>query len=352
MEKMARKELPTAFCVSGLTSAMCLFTLLIMAPAPAMADTFRIALVTHAPDGDPWWEVVKNGIKDADADFGVSTDYLNAPQGGAGAMKPILEKLAGYDAVISTLADFSMTLPALQAISGRRVPLITINNGTEEESKIAGAFTHIGIDDYDAGKQIGRLAKDAGARAMLCISHLGISTSALARCKGFAETLGNGGHWDLLKIGKNPQEAKDAIARRLASEPYPDAIVALGALSAEPAIMAIEENGSKKKVFFATFDYSPKIVNAIRKGIIQVAVDQQPYLQGYLPVAILAIMLKQDTRSTFTIRQILNENSGFRRRIDTYDLSPSYSLKKISPAAAMITKKNVEAVAPYAGSFR
>ncbi|EJL88726.1 ABC-type sugar transport system, periplasmic component [Herbaspirillum sp. CF444] len=339
--------------VGGIAMAVCIAIALMGTTTQTRADTFRIAMVSHAPDGDPWWNVVKNGIKDADADFGVSTDYLNAPQGGTGAMKPLLEKLAGYDAVISTLADFSMTGPALQGISGRRVPLITINNGTEEESKAVGAFTHIGLDDYRAGMQVGRLAKAAGVRSLLCISHLDSSSSALARCNGFAEMLGNSGNWDLVKVGKDPVAAQNEIARKLSSPPYPDAILALGPLSAEPAIRAIETSGAtNKKIFFVTFDYSPKVIDAIRKGVVQVAVDQQPYLQGYLPVAILAIMLRQDTRAVFNIRKTLYENASFRQRIEKYNLVPSYTLQKISTEAPLITIKNVDAVAPYAGTYR
>jgi simple sugar transport system substrate-binding protein len=37
----------------------------------------------------------------------------------------------------------------------------------------------------------------------------------------------------------------------------------------------------------ATFDYSPKVLQAIRSGRIEFAVDQQPYLQGYLPIVFL-----------------------------------------------------------------
>ncbi len=37
-----------------------------------------------------------------------------------------------------------------------------------------------------------------------------------------------------------------------------------------------------------TFDYSPKVLRAVRTGRMEFAVDQQPYLQGYLPVVFLA----------------------------------------------------------------
>lgn len=45
--------------------------------------------------------------------------------------------------------------------------------------------------------------------------------------------------------------------------------------------------GSNDDVVFATFDLSAEIAQAIKDGVIDFAVDQQPFLQGYLPVVFL-----------------------------------------------------------------
>jgi simple sugar transport system substrate-binding protein len=41
-------------------------------------------------------------------------------------------------------------------------------------------------------------------------------------------------------------------------------------------------------VRLATFDLSADVLNAVQDGRILFAVDQQPYLQGYLPIVLLA----------------------------------------------------------------
>ena len=41
----------------------------------------------------------------------------------------------------------------------------------------------------------------------------------------------------------------------------------------------------------ATFDLSDDISKGIKSGTVKFAIDQQPYLQGYIPVAVLATML-------------------------------------------------------------
>ena len=48
------------------------------------------------------------------------------------------------------------------------------------------------------------------------------------------------------------------------------------------AVDAARDAGSQAKI--ATFDTNAELVNAIKSGNVQFAVDQQPYLQGYLAV--------------------------------------------------------------------
>ncbi|MFD8652638.1 substrate-binding domain-containing protein, partial [Streptomyces mirabilis] len=69
---------------------------------------------------------------------------------------------------------------------------------------------------------------------------------------------------------------------KLAQEKSIDEVVTLGAPFALTAAQATSESGSKAKV--ATFDLNKDLISAIEKGSIQFAVDQQPYLQGYLAV--------------------------------------------------------------------
>ena len=55
-------------------------------------------------------------------------------------------------------------------------------------------------------------------------------------------------------------------------------------------LKALAKLGLKGKIFMATFDLSPEISAGIKDGTVAFAIDQQPYLQGYIPVAVLAIM--------------------------------------------------------------
>jgi len=50
--------------------------------------------------------------------------------------------------------------------------------------------------------------------------------------------------------------------------------------------------GLDGKVRHSTFNLSPDVLQAINDGKIDFTIDQQPYLQGYLPVIALALKAK------------------------------------------------------------
>ena len=63
--------------------------------------------------------------------------------------------------------------------------------------------------------------------------------------------------------------------------------MALGPTGAAPALKAVEQLGMTGKVHIATFDLSPDVLAAIKAGTMDFAIDQQQFLQGYLPIVIL-----------------------------------------------------------------
>ena len=64
-------------------------------------------------------------------------------------------------------------------------------------------------------------------------------------------------------------------------------MIALNPDIAEAAKTAIKGASSSAKL--ATFDLSPDVIKDIQAGTIQFAIDQQQYLQGYLPIVFLKL---------------------------------------------------------------
>jgi simple sugar transport system substrate-binding protein len=52
-------------------------------------------------------------------------------------------------------------------------------------------------------------------------------------------------------------------------------------------LTAVQASGRAGRVAVGTFDLSPEVLRAVRDGRLRFAIDQQAYLQGYLPIVLL-----------------------------------------------------------------
>jgi simple sugar transport system substrate-binding protein len=66
-----------------------------------------------------------------------------------------------------------------------------------------------------------------------------------------------------------------------------DGVLALNSTTGTEAVKAVDIAGQAARVKVATFDLGPAVLAAVRSGRLLFAVDQQAYLQGYLPVVLL-----------------------------------------------------------------
>jgi simple sugar transport system substrate-binding protein len=109
------------------------------------------------------------------------------------------------------------------------------------------------------------------------------------RIKGFREGFeGPFHHVQILPISMDFKECQEVVADYINKYPSLDGIVALGPIVAEPTLQAVEQAGKIGQIKLCTFDISPVVVEALVKKQIEFAIDQQEWLQGYLPVVFLA----------------------------------------------------------------
>lgn len=293
---------------------------------PAAAEGERFVLVSHAPDSDSWWNTIKNAIALAGEQMGVTVEYRNPPTGDLADMARIIEQAAASNpnGIISTIADFDVLSGPLSDAVARGIPVITINSGTIEQSKQIGALLHVGQPEYDAGHGAGEKAKAAGVTSFLCVNHYITNPASVERCQGFADALGVELGNQMIDAGQDPGEIQSKVAAYLQTNPDTNGILTLGPTSAHPTIAALAASGKAGAIFFGTFDLSSEIAAAIKDGTINFAIDQQPFLQGYLPVVILTNLAR-------------------------YGVVPGNS---INSGPGFITKDNIGLVEKYAGQYR
>ncbi len=265
-----------AVAVTGFTSAV-------------QAEGEKYILVSHAPDSDSWWNTIKNGIALAGEQMDVEVEYRNPPTGDLADMARIIEQAAasGPNGIITTLADFDVLSGPIKSAVDQGINVIIMNSGTPEQAREVGALMFVGQPEYDAGYAAGLRAKGDGIGSFVCVNHVISNTVVAERCRGFADGLGVDLGSQMIDSGQDPAEIKNRVMAYLTANPDTDAVLTLGPTSADPTILALQEMGLAGDIYFGTFDLGTEIVKAIKDDIIQWGIDQQPFLQAYLPVVIL-----------------------------------------------------------------
>jgi simple sugar transport system substrate-binding protein len=256
--------------------------------ALTQGSNLSIAMVTHSDEGS-FWSVVKKGAQQAAKDEGVKLIWSpsnNDPQKQAQLIDAaVSQKVSGLAVSVPNADAIKASLAKAKAAG---IPIITLNSG-EEDSKALGAITHVGQDEVVAGKAAGQRLKQDGASKVLCIVHEQNNIGLEQRCQGVKD--GFGGTVTNLQVKGTADLAttQTEIKSKLQADKSYNAVIALNPDIAEAAKTAVKGASSSAKL--ATFDLSPDVIKDIQAGNIEFAVDQQQYLQGYLPVVFLKLFI-------------------------------------------------------------
>lgn len=330
-------------------------------PAARAADaaTPRFVFISHAPDSDKWWNIIRNGLKHASEDFGVEVDYKNPHTGDLKDMVKLIDESSTqpYQGMIVTLADYDLLKEPLQrVVKEKKMPVITVNSGTQKQSESIGALMHIGQPELFAGEMAGEKARRANISSFVCLNHNASNASSHERCKGFANGLGPNAKSVTLELDGDAAAMQAKITQYLEAHPDTEAMLALGSTSAHPALEAIKAAKLAKPPYFVTFDLSGPISAGIKSGAIAFAIDQQPYLQAYLPVALLVEYTKMkglgiDSLDAIKVGAYVNPKLAERMAVYDLNLLPSKG-RHINSGPAFVTKINIGKVDQYSGAYR
>jgi simple sugar transport system substrate-binding protein len=248
--------------------------------AAAPGGSMTVALITHQAPGDTFWDIVRRGAEAAAAKDNVTLRYASDPEGGAQATLVQNAIDSRVDAIAVTLAKPAALDAVVRKAVAAGIPVVVLNAGIEQWKGV-GALGYFGSDDGHAGVEAGKRAKADGAQHVLCVSQEQGHVALEARCDGVRT--GFGGRFDKVYVtGTDMPSVRSTIAAKLRQAPSVDLVIALGAPFALTAIEAAKDAGSTAQV--ATFDTNREVPAAIRSGKLKWAIDQQPYLQGYLAV--------------------------------------------------------------------
>jgi simple sugar transport system substrate-binding protein len=246
----------------------------------------KIAMVTHSDEGS-FWSVVKKGAQQGAKVEGVKLTWSpsnNDPQKEAQLIDAAVSQKV--DGLAVSVPNASAIRGSLKKASDAGIPIVTLNSGAED-FKALGAITHVGQSEAIAGKAAGERLKADGVKKVLCVVHEQNNIGLQQRCDGVKQ--GFGGAVTNLQVKGTADIAttQTEVRSKLQADKSFDGVIALNPDIASAVKSAIKGAGSDAKL--ATFDLSPAVLKDIKAGNVEFAVDQQQYLQGYLPIVFLTL---------------------------------------------------------------
>jgi simple sugar transport system substrate-binding protein len=278
----------------------------------------RIDVITHGASSDSFWSVVKAGAERAGSDLGVDLHYQSNPDVGQQSTLIANAVAANTDGLVISMANPDGLKSAIEDAVNKGVPVITINSGIDQWKEF-GAITHVGQSETIAGQAAGEQLNAAGVKNALCVIQEAGNVGLEERCKAAASTF-DGKMQNLQTDNNDLATSQSTILSKLQADTSIDGILALGGDMSGAAVKAVDAAG--RKVTVGTFDVNADVVQNVIDGKLLFAIDQQPYVQGYLGV--VGIYLK-----------VINGN-------DIGGGQPVYS------GPAIITKENAASVLKFA----
>jgi simple sugar transport system substrate-binding protein len=248
----------------------------------------RIAVVTHGQASSPFWAIVRNGVEAAARQMDVVVDYRAPDVYSLQRMETLIDQAVASrpDGLVVSLPERGLAAAVRRAVRAG-IPVVSINSGSDFYKHL-GVLAHVGQPEDRAGFQAGQRLAQAGVHRALCVNQQIGNQGLDARCQGLARAMRDaGGSSRVFGIDDQSPSAPRRIADAIRTLRI-DGVLTLNATGGMEAVTAVRRLDRADAVKVATFDLGPEVLNAVKSGQLIFAVDQQAYLQGYLPVVLLA----------------------------------------------------------------
>lgn len=263
-------------------------------PTPAAAQEEGPIIVVSGPLSWPFFAAVKQGFDDGAKTFGIDYQYVAVTDTAnmTSDYPRLLQQAISRKPRMLLVGEFfpDGMDPLIKEATAAGIPVLIHNSGqTLWEQN--GSIGFVGEDPYQMGFRAGQIQSKAGVKKGLCFNQVPGNPTVEARCTGYIDAMKEAGAETVYQtIGTgdatNPQAMLQAIKGTLQVNTDIDGIYTLNTEPAISALRAVEELGRKGEVMIGTADLSNEVLLAIQAGDIAFAMDQQPYLQGFMSMQI------------------------------------------------------------------
>jgi simple sugar transport system substrate-binding protein len=238
------------------------------------------AMISHAPEGDAFFDVIRKGAQDAAAKDNVEFKYSSSgqiPDQSTFIQNAIDSKV---DGIAVSLPDATALGPVVRKAVAAGIPVVAFNAGDRDWQK-TGALAFYGEPEVLAGEFAGTKLNEIGSKHALCVLQAQGQVQLEDRCSGIASKF-RGTTEKLYAQGTDTPQYVSTISSKLQQDPTIDAVVTLGPALGVAVQRQLEQIGSTAKV--VTYAFNNDLIPLLQNGKVAFTIDQQPYLQGYLSI--------------------------------------------------------------------
>jgi simple sugar transport system substrate-binding protein len=260
-------------------------------------SSITIGGVLHGVTTDSFWDSVFAAAKTSADDMGVTLllerfdpeeidQVLHLKM--SNKMKSLCSGSPPVDGLFVTIPSDAV-LEAIKECKAAGIPVISINAGAEVSQEL-GLLQHIGQLEYNAGFGAGKQLIEAGATKGWCMNHEPGTQTIAQRCEGmeaaFAEVDTAEYMGQIVVPRDDDAQYKVDVETGVNDDGLWDGfgLLLAGQIQLVPAITLLDEH---PKVILGSFDLSEAFFAALNAKQVVFGIDQQPYLQGFLPIPLL-----------------------------------------------------------------
>ena len=271
----------------------------------------RIGVISN--NGEDFWTFAEAGAQDAAKEFDVDVSFRKPAKGEVTEQMDILNTFKnGFNGVAISVIDPVEQSKELKQLS-KTMSVITMDNDAPDSNRIC----YVGTDNYNAGKSVGRLVKEAmpeGGTIAIFVGQIA-PLNARERFQGVVDELAGqkdakGPQFGKYKLYRN-EAITDGVSETVAGENAKAALAGIGnepnvcmiglwAYNIPACLEAVKNKGLQNKVKLVGFDEYPRTLEGIADGFVHGTVVQNPYLFGFRSVEILAAEARGDTSKRTT----------------------------------------------------
>ena len=290
-----------SLAVAGLAGALGVLGACRSAPTPAGTGKAPRVVFISAKPSDSFVTAIKRGADFAAEEYGL--DYVFQAPNSTTFPELIQVTLAAIaerpDGMAINYYDRTFEDSTTRALDAGIAVVLYTNNRFEGENAPSDPrireLGFVGQDESTSGEKLARafMPRIPAGAAVLYVNPYPMFPTLAMRRDSVARVLEPAGHSvQTLNLDNSGDEGKYlvVIGPYLQAHPEVGAVISGGTSGANPTAKYVADN--KLSLPIATFDVGQTTSNYIRQGIIDVAINQQPFLEGYLAVANLALNLK------------------------------------------------------------